>query len=363
MTAARGAFDRVLERGLERLIVEVDAVEFAPLALRFSWGWTRRTTVVRLGGGGVWGEGEDVTYDGPLQRRLSAGGGPDWRGLRGRWAWGEFVARAAALVGDPGSTRDGGWRAKRRWALESAGLALALNQAGIELTDLVGGRAAPVRYVVSPSLGAPPDLGRLAIDRSRNPAASFKLDWGPRWTGETLRALAATQAVEVIDFKSARPEGDRAAVSESFALRVAELLPGCWLEDPPPALWRAGAPPDVAGRIALDAPVESVEDLDRCGPAVGAVNVKPSRLGSVAALAGVVAGCATRGLEVYLGGQFELGPGRRQLQALAGMLCPDAPNDVAPASTYVRDPSERQGESGLDRPERLPVQRFAAGRG
>ena len=34
---------------------------------------------------------------------------------------------------------------------------------------------------------------------------------------------------------------------------------------------------------------------------------------------------------MYGGGQFELGPGRGQIQYLASIFHPDAPNDVAPA--------------------------------
>jgi hypothetical protein len=33
---------------------------------------------------------------------------------------------------------------------------------------------------------------------------------------------------------------------------------------------------------------------------------------------------------VYVGGMFEIGVGRRQLRDLASVLCPDAPNDLAP---------------------------------
>jgi hypothetical protein len=34
---------------------------------------------------------------------------------------------------------------------------------------------------------------------------------------------------------------------------------------------------------------------------------------------------------VYVGGMFEIGVGRRQLCDLASVLCPDAPNDLAPS--------------------------------
>ena len=40
--------------------------------------------------------------------------------------------------------------------------------------------------------------------------------------------------------------------------------------------------------------------------------------------------CEARGIAIYGGGQFELGPGRGQIQHLASLFHPDGPNDVAP---------------------------------
>jgi L-alanine-DL-glutamate epimerase-like enolase superfamily enzyme len=77
-----------------------------------------------------------------------------------------------------------------------------------------------------------------------------------------------------------------------------------------------------------------------------AVNVKPARIGGVLEALDVVAACAARGIAVYFGGMFEVGVGRAQLQALAALLCPDAPNDVAPIAV---------GETPAPRPPRLVV--------
>ena len=43
-------------------------------------------------------------------------------------------------------------------------------------------------------------------------------------------------------------------------------------------------------------------------------------------------------MELYGGGQFELGVGRDQIQALASLLYPAGPNDVAPARLPRRRP-------------------------
>jgi hypothetical protein len=54
---------------------------------------------------------------------------------------------------------------------------------------------------------------------------------------------------------------------------------------------------------------------------------------------------------MYGGGQFELGVGRGQIQALASLFYPDAPNDVAPGAYNEGEP-----RPGLPRsPLRPPV--------
>ena len=72
-----------------------------------------------------------------------------------------------------------------------------------------------------------------------------------------------------------------------------------------------------------------------CGPECDAftlrqLNIKPSRFGSLRALLDCVGRAQAAGMVLYGGGQFELGVGRDQIQALASLLYPDGPNDVAP---------------------------------
>ena len=61
------------------------------------------------------------------------------------------------------------------------------------------------------------------------------------------------------------------------------------------------------------------------------LNVKPSRFGSVRRLLDTIDLCRERGMTTYGGGQFELGPGRGQIQHFASLISPEAPNDVAPS--------------------------------
>ena len=70
------------------------------------------------------------------------------------------------------------------------------------------------------------------------------------------------------------------------------------------------------------------------------------RAGPVHDLAGTVTldtydYCRERSIVVYGGGQFELGPGRGQIQYLASLFSADGPNDVAPGG--FNDPVPVQG--------------------
>jgi hypothetical protein len=135
-----------------------------------------------------------------------------------------------------------------------------------------------------------------------------------------------------VDFKE---EGDEALVR-----RALELYPGALQEDPPLVL--AGA------RVSWDMPVRSARDLDRLPGTPDAVNVKPARIGSLAGVLELYDACAARGIAVYGGGQFELGPGRGQAQLLATLFHPDAPNDLAPAAYNKAEPPATLPASPID---------------
>jgi hypothetical protein len=60
------------------------------------------------------------------------------------------------------------------------------------------------------------------------------------------------------------------------------------------------------------------------------VRSQPSRFGSVERLFAAYDYCVEHGIGAYGGGQWELGPGRGQIQLLASLFHPGTPNDVAP---------------------------------
>ena len=89
--------------------------------------------------------------------------------------------------------------------------------------------------------------------------------------------------------------------------------------------------------------------------------MKPSRFGGLRRLTTCYDYLAERGIGAYGGGQFELGPGRGQIQYLASLFHPDTPNDVAPGGYNLPDPSRacRRARSSLSRARRA----FAGGSG
>jgi hypothetical protein len=78
------------------------------------------------------------------------------------------------------------------------------------------------------------------------------------------------------------------------------------------------------------------------------LNVKPSRFGTLRGLLEFYDRCEGEGIALYGGGQFELGPGRGQIQYLASLFHPDSPNDVAPGGYNDRAPADGLPTSPLE---------------
>src|SRR5207237_1057236 len=164
--------------------------------------------------------------------------------------WSEQLGEVDLFATDPPSVPE--WRLYRRWAFESAALDLALRQAGVSLAEALGREPQPVRFVVSLRLGEPP-------------------------SAEPVRRLLGLYA----------PPPDHRTVA---ALR-------------PPR-----------DRFTWDAVVHSAADVDALPFPPRMLNCKPSRFGGVRALFDFYDLCMDRAIGLYGGGQFELGPGRGQIQ-------------------------------------------------
>jgi L-alanine-DL-glutamate epimerase-like enolase superfamily enzyme len=296
----------------------VEDVTLEGLELAVSPEFLRRTTVIRVSGGGEEGIGEDVIYDADEQERFRTAGPP--AGLAGE----HTLASFSALLADV--------QELRRWGFEAAALDLALRQAGLALHEVLGREPRPVRFVVSTALG-PDRTGRLRRLREIHPDLRFKLDPASDWDEALVHELAELDCVDVVDFKESYTwrEASRAA-GPALYRAIVDALPNALIEDP------GLSDPEKAAilephreRITWDAPIHSVADVDALPFPPRALNSKPSRFGSLGALLDFYDLCAGRGISLYGGGQFELGPGRGQIQYLASLVHPDAPNDVAPA--------------------------------
>jgi hypothetical protein len=238
----------------------------------------------------------------------------------------------------------------RRWAFESAALDLALRQAGRSLADVLEREPRPVTFVVSSRMGEPPTLDPVTRRLARYPDLRFKLDGTPDWSDELIAGLVETGAVDSIDFKGAY-KGTPVDVDTdpAFYKRIAETFPDAWLEDPDledEAAREALRP--YEDRITWDAPIHSIDDILAQRVLPKTVNLKPSRFGSIEALFAAYDFCEERGMGAYGGGQYELSVGRGQIQYLAAIFHPDAPNDIAPAGYDALDPEPGLPASPLD---------------
>jgi hypothetical protein len=285
--------------------------------------------VVRLSGAGELGVGEDVTY------HADEHDAPPRAAVEGTWPSLDELSRSldtAALFAAPPA--QAAYVDYRRWAWESAALDLALRQARVGLAEALGREDRPLRFVVSPRLPAPASAEPLRAWLAADPGLRFKLDPTPDWTDGVAGEIAALGAVDVVDLKGAYRGTvvDNPANAELYR-RVVEAFPDAWIEDPDLDDAEAADVLDPhRDRITWDAPIHGVEDVERLPFPPRMLNIKPSRFGSVRRLLDTLDLCAAEGITTYGGGQFELGPGRAQIQHLAAIFSPDAPNDVAPGA-------------------------------
>jgi hypothetical protein len=224
-------------------------------------------------------------------------------------------------------------------------LDLGLRQNELGFGEALGRQERPVRFVVS-TRAAPERWLAVA------PALEFKLDAEKDWDRELLRHLCELDRVRVVDLKAYyRGTAVDLEPDPDLYRAVAEELPDVVIEDP----WlEDGLREALAGaedRLSFDAPVHSLADLDGLPLEPRWLNVKPSRFGTVRELLETIEACEERGIQMYGGGQYELGPGRPQIQRLASVFYPDGPNDVAPSAYNEGEPREGLPQSPLPRPE------------
>ena len=127
------------------------------------------------------------------------------------------------------------------------------------------------------------------------------------------------------------------------------MIEDAWLED--------GCLEALAGaedRLSFDAPVHSLADSNGLPVAPQWLNIKPSRFGTLRELLATIEAAEERGIQMYGGGQYELGPGRLQIQRLASVFYRTARTTSrrrcttkASRATACRRARCRRGEPGL----------------
>jgi hypothetical protein len=329
-------YDRVSE-----LPLEIEEYDLEPLEQSVSPEFTRKTTVIHLRGGGHEGIGEDVTYSVEDQDALQAEGASlPLAGSHTLDSFSQLLDRLGLWPAGPALEQ---FRPYRRWAYESAALDLALRQSGTSLHAVMELDPRPVTFVSSMRLGEPASIEPLQEWLDTYPRLRFKLDPTSTWDDAIVSALVATRAVDTLDLKGAYKGTpvDQDPDATLYA-RVAIAFPEAFIEDP--ALTEETGPvlEPHRSRITWDAPIHSVADIVGLPFPPRTLNFKPSRFGTWRALLEAYEYCGDNGIGIYGGGQFELGPGRGQIQYLASLFHPESPNDVAP-----RAYNEAKPRSGL----------------
>src|SRR5712691_10022469 len=309
-----------LWKSLADLRVRIDDYSVQRRELAVSDTFTRVTTTVVLHGDGETGEGEDVTYTPSDHEHFPAGAM-----LAGTWSLHDYSVRLDGLELFDAEPQMGASRDYRRWAFESAALDLALRQSGRSFADALGRTFQPVRFVAS-------TRAEIGPYRELNPALEFKLDVAEDWDRALMERLAATDRVRVLDLKAYyRNTSVDLAPDPTLYRLVVECFPDVVIED---AWLEDGAREALAGaedRLSFDAPIHSWADVGKLPLEPRWLNIKPSRFGTLRGLLECIEACEARDIQMYGGGQFELGPGRRQIQRLASVFYADAANDVAPS--------------------------------
>jgi hypothetical protein len=301
---------------VRHLPLHIDGYFLEPLEHEVARGFTLRRTVVVLHGRGEEGRGEEVDYDPQQQARFQAD--------EGKLPFtGEHTVDSFSLL-------QSGQTEYRRWAFESAALDLALRQAGLSLAGAVGRDAKPLRFVVSTRTAAVPKW--LAL----YPDLHFKLDPDREWTDDVVASL---RNVETVDFKGIyRGEFGTPPDAELYD-RIARAFPDAWIEDPALTPETSHVLEAHRERITWDAAIHEWSDVEALPFRPRTLNCKPSRFGSIKRLFDFYERCEREGIALYGGGQYELGIGRGQIQMLASVFHPDAPNDTAPSVYNTSTPT------------------------
>ncbi len=322
---------------LAELPLVVEGYELSTLSAEMAGGQVRTTIQVRIHGAGHDGLGEDVGVmpddEDPVSKLPPMA-------LAGEWTLESFCDHLGTVEQWQEAPPWELLRLWRNWSFESAALDLALQQAGRPLHEVLGREPKPLRFVNSLGLGDPPSTDTIHRRLARYPDVHFKLDAAAAWNLAICEDLAATGAVDIVDFKGhygMEIEDPEALVT--MYRHVIATFPDALLEDAHdrPEIAELMAP--HADRVSYDAPIHTVDDLAAVPFSPRTINVKPCRTGGLRTLLALYAHCEAEGIAMYGGGMGENGVARGQIQLLASIFHPDGPNDVAPSGFNAEEPA------------------------
>ncbi len=246
----------------------------------------------------------------------------DSLGVAGTWSLGAYlerVRRSSSVGGGLG------------FALEIAGLDLALKQFGQGLEFPVVDSARAVRFVVSILACASPE-SVLSEYLSADASLEFRVVPSGSWTEASWSSLLGFSQLRILSLSGF----ERSAGFESQAFAgMTEFLrqrPDVIVENPTDEAL------DALGRyrpvVCWNLELGSVGEIDRRARSGDYVCVRPSDLRNLDILIETVESCEEAGLGIYGGDEGEVGPWCEQHQALASALYPGGPNDLAPLQYY-----------------------------
>src|SRR5947207_1422956 len=245
---------------LAGLPLVIEACEYERLNAVLAYEFERITTHVRLVGAGVDGLGEDISVfreDGTALHETRP-----TLPLEGEWTLAGFCEHLATLELWPEPPEWHGALRFRQWAFESAALDLALRQTGRSLHDVLGLEPQPVRFVNSLGLGKEPSIEPVRRRIARSPGVRFKLDAEASWPPALVDEVAATAAVDTIDFKGHYGlEVEDAGALGPLYDRVLAAFPNAYLEDPHDLPEIAQRLRDHLERVSYDAPIYDAADI------------------------------------------------------------------------------------------------------
>src|SRR5690606_9754656 len=165
--------------------------------------------------------------------------------------------------------------------------------------------------------------------------------------GVKLKVSPATAAAVTAAVRAAHP-GLLLAADANGSFAGADPTALAWADEAGLAyLEQPLAPDDLVGHAELAAALVTPVALDeslatpglvRAAIALGALdvaNVKPARLGGLAAAVAALDACVSAGVDAFVGGMLELGVGRATAAAVAALDGCTLPTDLGPSAQYV----------------------------